>query len=175
MENAMQRKSSGSQPDEPPADTADQCTGNGGGRNEPSGQAEFQPIPPQGLEIASLARALPKAAPDARDVDECRPRLSVGLHRTNLGIDVTGSYFTLKMVLVRALRRSLKTAIIEVDDAESGVRADALFEINLQPPDSKALTRANKVVQRVLRARRWRQGPVRRATAASIGATVEQP
>src|SRR5690606_16158466 len=100
-------------------------------------------------------------ASDERGGLDGAPLLKVGLHRRRLNIGTSGGYFTLKMMLVRALRRSLKTAIIEVDDAEGPPDAEEVYELSLDPPDPGALGRARKVVKRVLRARRWQSGMLR--------------
>lgn len=120
--------------------------------------AELEPIPGPQLEIASLARGLGTAASDERAVDGGPARLSVGLYKQHLGSWSSGGYFTLKMLMVRALRRSLKSAVIEVDDASGDMSADTPFEISVEPADPAALLRASKVVRRVIRSRRWRTG-----------------
>jgi hypothetical protein len=121
-------------------------------------QADLEPIPAGQLEIASLARGLGTAADAGRPLDHGAQRLVVGLHRENLGPWNRGGYFTLKMLMVRALRRSLKTAVIEVDDADGPASGDDKFEICLEPHDPKALEKATRTVKRVLRSRRWRMG-----------------
>lgn len=126
-----------------------------------AGKSELEPIPSQRLEIARLARGTGAAADEDRNAQNGAPLLKVGLHRRRLNIGNSGGYFTLKMLLVRGLRRSLKTAIIEVDDAEGVADSDELFELALEPPDEKALGRARKVVKRVLRTRRWQTSLVR--------------
>lgn len=120
--------------------------------------SELDPISPQRLEIASLARGLGTTADEDRLADERAVHLSVGLHRDSLGTWQQGGYFTLKILMVRALRRGHKNAIIEVDDAEGEIPADATFEISLEPDDPKALARATRTVNRVIRSRRWRTG-----------------
>jgi hypothetical protein len=120
--------------------------------------AQLQPIPAPQLEIASLARGLGTAPSDDRAAHAGPVRLSIGLHKESLGSWKSGGYFTLKMLMVRALRRSLKSAVIEVDDAGGTAPADTPFEISLQPADPDALLRAQKVVKRVIRSRRWRMG-----------------
>ena len=126
--------------------------------NALAGQSELDPISPERLEIASLARGLGTTAEDGRTADERAVRLSVGLNREGLGAWQQGGYFTLKMLMVRALRRGLKNAIIEVDDTDGEIRADAPFEISLEPNDPTALARATRTVNRVIRSRRWRTG-----------------
>lgn len=126
-----------------------------------AGESELDPISSPRLEIARLARGVTAATADARLGQDGAPLLKVGLHRGQLNIGTAGGYFTLKMMLVRALRRSLKTAIIEVDDAEGPPDAEEVFELTLDPPDAGALGRARKVVKRVLRARRWQAGLLR--------------
>lgn len=121
-------------------------------------QSELDPISPQRLEIASLARGLGTAADEDRAAEERAERLTVGLHRAHLGEWERGGYFTLKMLMVRALRRGLKHAIIEVDDADGEPSTDAPFEVALEPEDPKALARATRTIQRVIRSRRWRAG-----------------
>jgi hypothetical protein len=120
--------------------------------------AELEPIPAPQLEIASLARGLGTTPSDDRAVAGGPLRLSVGLYKQHLGTWKSGGYFTLKMLMVRALRRSLKSAVIEVDDAGGEMPADAPFEISVEPADPDALLRARKVVRRVIRSRRWRTG-----------------
>jgi hypothetical protein len=120
--------------------------------------AELEPIPGPQLEIASLARGLGTAPSDDRAVAGGPLRLSVGLYKQHLGTWNSGGYFTLKMLMVRALRRSLKSAVIEVDDAGGEMLADTPFEIHVEPADPDALLRARKVVRRVIRSRRWRTG-----------------
>lgn len=119
---------------------------------------ELEPIPPDELEIASLKRALSAAGGEGRGANTGPARLNVGLYRSNLGVWSNGGYFTLKMLLARALRRNLKSAIIEVDDAAGVAPAEAMFTISLEPADPAALARATKTVKRVLRSRRWRLG-----------------
>ena len=126
--------------------------------NALAGQSELDPISPERLEIASLARGLGTTAEDGRTADERTVRLSVGLNRDSLGSWQQGGYFTLKMLMVRALRRGLKNAIIEVDDTDGEIPAGAPFEISLEPDDPTALARATRTVTRVLRSRRWRTG-----------------
>jgi hypothetical protein len=126
--------------------------------NALAGQSELDPISPERLEIASLARGLGTTAEDGRAADEHAVRLSVGLNRANLGTWQQGGYFMLKMLMVRALRRGLKNAIIEVDDVDGKAAADVPFEISLEPDDPKALARATRTVNRVIRSRRWRTG-----------------
>jgi hypothetical protein len=126
--------------------------------NALAGQPELDPISPERLEIASLARGLGTTADDGRTAGDRAVRLSVGLNRDNLGTWQQGGYFTLKMLMVRALRRGLKNAIIEVDDVDGEVPAEAPFEISLEPDDPKALARATRTVNRVIRSRRWRTG-----------------
>lgn len=124
-----------------------------------SEQSELDPISPPQLEIASLARGLGTAADDeGRVAGQGAKRLTVGLYRSNLGHWEQGGYFTLKMLMVRALRRGLKHAIIEVDDADGEPPADVPFEVSLEPPDPQALARATRTIQRVIRSRRWRTG-----------------
>lgn len=157
----MQLKASDRRPDGSPAGARDETAPRGTRQDTSPEQSELEPIPSGRLDIARLARGLPAAATEGRDANESAPLLSVGLHRKHLNISHAGGYFILKMLLVRALRRSLKTAIIEVDDADDPATADVLFELNLDPPDSKALGRARKVVQRVLRMRRWQSSLAR--------------
>lgn len=152
----MRLKASGWQPDDHPGSGRDSGSGNG----TPSKSSELDPIPSQRLEIASLARGR-TAVDEERVEDGGAPRLIIGLYRRHLGIGVNAGYFTLKMMLVRTLRRSHKHAIIEVDDAEGEPPGDQFFEISLEPVDSKALARATRTVQRVLRARRWQSGLIR--------------
>lgn len=120
--------------------------------------APLEPIPAPQLEIASLARGLGTAPSDERAVDGGPVQLRVGLYKQHLGSWSSGGYFTLKMLMVRALRRSLKSAVIEVDDASGEMPADTPFEISVEPADPEALLRARKVVRRVIRSRRWRTG-----------------
>jgi len=128
-------------------------------QSKPSaGRSKLEPTSARELEIASLARGLGMAADADRPVDDGTQRLIVGLYRENLGPYNRGGYFTLKMLMVRALRRSLRSAIIEVDDADGEVPADTKFEISLEPHDPNALERATRAVNRVLRSRRWRGG-----------------
>jgi hypothetical protein len=119
---------------------------------------QLEPIPAPELEIASLARGLGNAPSEARATHAGPVRLTIGLHKERLGSWQSGGYFTLKMLMVRALRRSLKSAVIEVDDAGSEPPGDTPFEISLEPHDLDTLLRAQKVVRRVLRSRRWRMG-----------------
>jgi len=123
-----------------------------------AGYSELDPISPERLEIASLARGLGTTVDDSRSADERAVRLSVALNREGLGTWQQGGYFTLKMLMVRALRRGLKNAIIEVDDVDGEIAVDAPFEISLEPDDPKALARATRTVNRVIRSRRWRTG-----------------
>jgi hypothetical protein len=119
---------------------------------------ELEPIPPEKLEIASLKRGLGAAGSEGRGANSAPTRLNVGLYRGNLGVWKNGGYFTLKMLLARALRRNLKAAIIEVDDAAGEAPAETMYTLSLEPADPAALARATKTVNRVLRSRRWRQG-----------------
>jgi hypothetical protein len=152
----MRLKASGWQPDDHPGNGRDPGTGDGA----PTKSSELDPIPSQSLEIASLARG--RTAVDEERVDDGgAPRLAIGLYRRHLGIGAKSGYFTLKMMLVRTLRRSHKHAVIEVDDAEGEPPGEQLYEISLEPADSKALARATRTVQRVLRARRWQSGLIR--------------
>lgn len=157
----MQLKASDRHPDGSPTGGRDESAPRGTRQESSPDAGQLEPIPSGRLDIARLARSQPAAATEERNPNECVPLLTVGLHRKHLNIGHAGGYFTLKMLLVRALRRSLKSAIIEVDDAEHPAAADVLFELNLDPPDSRALGRARKVVQRVLRTRRWQSGLAR--------------
>lgn len=154
----MQFKASDRLPDGSSSGARDESAPHGTRQDTSPDAGQLEPIPSGRLDIARLARGQPGAATEGRNANESAPLLSVGLHRKHLKIGHAGGYFMLKMLLVRALRRSLKTAIIEVDDAENPAAAEVLFELDLDPPDSKALGRARKVVQRVLRTRRWQSG-----------------
>lgn len=120
--------------------------------------SELEPIPAPQLGIASLARGLGTAPSEDRATDAGPVRVSIGLYKAKLGSWHSGGYFTLKMLMVRALRRGLRSAVIEVDDAGGEAPADSPFEISLEPHDPEALLRAQKVVKRVIRSRRWRMG-----------------
>ncbi|MFU8895628.1 MAG: hypothetical protein ACNA8J_04510 [Gammaproteobacteria bacterium] len=114
-------------------------------------QPDLEPIPSDQLSIARLARERGQPAEEARVLALHTPHIRVQLHRANLELSDAGDYFTLKLLLARALRRSMRNAVIEVDDAEQEAPAGTLFEISLVPDDVLAYKRAAKIARRVLR------------------------
>ncbi len=115
----------------------------------------IEPIAPEELGIARLARRKKgEAGQDSVPKRAGETRLVVGLHRDSLAVDDHAMYFRLKMALARGLRRPFRRALIEVDDLDppAGERA---FEITVEPPDAVLQARAEAVVARVIRWRRW--------------------
>ena len=121
-------------------------------RNAAVKQSELEPIPSDKLSIARLARERGQAVEEARALELGTPHVRGQLHPANLDLSKSGDYFTLKLLLARALRRSMRNAVIEVDDAEQEAPAGTLFEISLAPENVLAYKRAAKIARRVLRA-----------------------
>lgn len=114
------------------------------------------PVQPEDLEIARLARRHPGTVEsDGKASDAPAGRVTVGLQRHALDINDDAMYFRLKMALVRALRRPFRRALIEVDDLDAPARAEASFLVAVEPADSAMQARAEAVVARVIRWRRW--------------------
>ncbi len=114
-------------------------------------------LAPEELEIARLAprkkggaESGPKASNDAPT------RLAVALCRRKLEVDDHAMYFRLKIALARGLRRPFRRALIEVDDIEGEGTGEQAFEVFVEPADDELQARAEAVVARVIRWRRWR-------------------
>lgn len=119
-------------------------------RNAAVKQPELEPIPSDQLSIARLARERGQSAEEARALALDTPHVRVQLHPANLDLSKSGDYFTLKLLLARALRRSMRNAVIEVDDAEQEAPAGTLFEISLLPDNVLVYKRAAKIARRML-------------------------
>lgn len=123
-----------------------------------SDPAAGRPVPPvpEELEIARLARRQKGGAEgDASTRRAGTMRLAVGLHRDKLAVDDHAMYFRLKMALARGLRRPFRRALIEVDDLDEAA-GEGVFEVIVEPADAALQARAEAVVARVIRWRRWR-------------------
>lgn len=114
-------------------------------------------LDPEALEIARLARRKKSDAESGPGASSAAPtRLTIGLCRRKLDVDDHGMYFRLKIALARGLRRPFRRALIEVDDIDGEGTAEQLFEVLVEPADDKLQARAEAVVARVIRWRRWR-------------------
>jgi len=110
---------------------------------------------PEELGIACLARRTKSIAESAPEPGKTSAmRVIVGLRRCTLDVDDHAMYFRLKMALVRTIRRSFRRAIIEVDDLDEPTSAKA-FEVILEPADAALQKKADTMVARVIRWRRW--------------------
>lgn len=115
------------------------------------------PVQPEDLEIARLARRPPGIAEsDGKANDAPASRVIVGLQRRALDVNDDAMYFRLKMALVRGLRRPFRRALIEVDGLDGPARTEASFIVVVEPDDPAMQARAEAVVARVIRWRRWR-------------------
>lgn len=122
-----------------------------------AGPGRLEPLGPDELEIARLARRTASASDAGPMVADNGGgiRLIVGLRRREVGVDDDATYFRLKMALVRGLRRRFKRAQIEVDEADDKPAAEKSFNVRAEPADAAMLEQANVIVARVLRWRRW--------------------
>jgi len=123
-----------------------------------SDPADGGPVPlvTEELEIARLARRQNGGAESSAATRRGgATRLAVGLHRDKLAVDDHAMYFRLKMALARGLRRPFRRALIEVDDLDEAA-GERVFEVFVEPADAVVQARAEAVVARVIRWRRWR-------------------
>ena len=117
----------------------------------------MDPVAPDQLEIAKLARRSPPAPGHAGSQDSRAAvlRVSVWIRRARLDVTDDPMMFRLKMALIQGLRRRFRYSIIEVDDMGPAEDCAGAMRVETDPPGADTEARAAAVVERVLRWRRW--------------------
>lgn len=125
-------------------------------RDDPEGQFDlddqdaFTPVSPEHLAIARLARRPGRSDSESTPTKSGQAFIQVALYRDTLWQYQLHASFRLKLHLVRALKRSHKRALIEVDDIERPAGSVGDFEVRAEPADAKQLARLKRVVSRAL-------------------------
>jgi hypothetical protein len=113
-------------------------------------QDAFIPVSPERLAIARLARRPGRSDSESTLSKSGQTCIQVALYRDALGQFELHASFRLKLHVLRALKRSHKRALIEVDDIERPAGSVGDFEVRAEPADAKQLARLKRVVARAL-------------------------